>query len=167
MVSMAIVWVHSVGVRGRPLMCSSAKKQNKQAQQRAVYSCFALIRTGRWKYSRRVLHHPTPLNLHPLQHLVLMDPLHRSPQYGHMVRQGLVVSRKMLGQWGTWRGEVMGRQWRGRGRWHSMTRRVRWQWCMKGVGNDIFALLRRLRCELGVPVGMRTGGGGLMVQRTC
>lgn len=37
---------------------------------------------------------------------------------------------------------------------------------MKGdsVGNDIIALRRGLRRKLGVPVGMRTGGGGLMVQ---
>lgn len=45
-----------------------------------------------------------------------------------------------------------------------MTCRVGWQWRMKGVGNEEFALWRRLRCELGVPVGVRAGGGGLMMQ---
>lgn len=71
-VSMAVVGVHSVGVWGRTLVCSCG-----------------------------VLHHPAPLNLHPLQHLVLMEPLHRSPQCRQMVRQGLVVCGKMLGQRGT------------------------------------------------------------------
>lgn len=48
-----------------------------------------------------MLHHPAPLDLHPLQHLVLMEPLHGSPKSRHMVWQGLVVRRQVLGQWGT------------------------------------------------------------------
>lgn len=53
------------------------------------------------EYSRGMLHHPAPLDLHPLQHLVLMEPLHRGPQRRYMVWQGLVVRRQVLGQWGT------------------------------------------------------------------
>lgn len=60
----------------------------------------------------------------------------------------------------------MGRQRRGRGGGHGVACRVGWQWRMKGdsVGDDIIALWRGLRCKLGVPMGMRTGGGGLMMQ---
>lgn len=61
----------------------------------------------------------------------------------------------------------MARKGRGRRGGHGVAGGVRWQRWMEGdgVGNDIVALWRGLRCELGVPVGMRTGGGGLMVQR--
>lgn len=69
---MAVVGVHSVGVWRWTLVCSCG-----------------------------VLHHPAPLDLHPLQHLVLMKPLHRGPKCRHMVWQGLVVRWQVLGQWGT------------------------------------------------------------------
>lgn len=71
-VSMAIIWMHSMGV-------------------------------GRWTFmcSRGMLHHPAPLNLHSLQHLMLMKPLYRSTQCWHVVRQGLMICRKVLGQRGT------------------------------------------------------------------
>ncbi|TNN87520.1 hypothetical protein EYF80_002237 [Liparis tanakae] len=39
--------------------------------------------------------------LMPPPYLVLMESLHRGPQRRHMVRQGLVVRRQVLGQWGT------------------------------------------------------------------
>lgn len=71
-VAVAVVGMHSVGVRRRTLMCS-----------------------------RGMLHHPAPLDLHPLQHLVLMEPLHRRPQSRHVVREALVLRGKVLGQRGT------------------------------------------------------------------
>lgn len=54
-----------------------------------------------WQYSRGVLHHPAPLDLHPLQHLVLMEPLHRGPECRYMVWQGLVICGQVLRQRGT------------------------------------------------------------------
>lgn len=168
---MAVVGVHSVWVGRRTLMCSSAGKEKHKFISGVLSS---LQDDGgkqktRWQYSRGVLHHPAPLDLHPLQHLVLMKPLHRGPECRYMVWQGLVVRRQVLGQRGTWTREVVSRQRRGRGRGHSVAWRVGWQWRMKGdsVGNDIIALRRGLRRKLGVPVGMRTGGGGLMVQWAC
>lgn len=102
-VSVAVVGVHSVGVWRRTLMCSSAVR----GKQRFTLLSFSKITQDEekpargWRYSRGVLHHPAPLDLHPLQHLVLMEPLHRGPQRRHMVRQGLVVRRQVLSQWGT------------------------------------------------------------------
>lgn len=169
---MAVVRVHSVGVWRRTLMCSSAEKGKNRFTSWVL--SFTLIWRRKKKNARRwcsrgMLHHPAPLDLHPLQHLVLMKPLHRGSKCRYMVWQGLVVRRQVLGQWGTWTREVVGRQRRGRCRGHSVAWRMRWQWWMKGdsVGNNIISLRRGLRCELGVPMGMRTGGGGLMMQWAC
>lgn len=80
------------------------------------------------------------------------------------MRQGLVVWRKVLGEGGTGSGEVVGRQRRGRGRGHRVTWRVGGQWRVEGVGNEKFALWRRLSRKLGGSMGMRAGRGGLMMQ---
>lgn len=56
----------------------------------------------------------------------------------------------------------------GRGRGHSVAGGVGGQRCVKGVdsvGDDVVSLRRGL-CQLGVSMGMRAGGGGLMVQGT-
>lgn len=178
---------HGCGVHGRSwgAFCGGVEEDahvlvcKEKVQERMVIIEITLIhklgmgksrRVGWWRYSRGVLHHPAPLDLHPLQHLVLMKPLHRGPQCRHMVCQGLVVRWQVLGQWGTWAREVVGRQRSGRGRGHGVAWGVGWQWWVKGVdsvGNDIIALWRGLRCKLGVSVGMRTGGGGLMMQWAC
>lgn len=83
-----------------------------------------------------------------------------------MVRQGLVVRRQVLAQWGTRAGEVVVGQRRGRGGGHGRVGRQR-RVEGDGVGNNVFALRSGLRCKLGVSMGMRTGGGGLMMQRAC
>lgn len=167
---MAVVGVHSMGVWRRTLVCSSVGQEifGFPSGVSAFIIMWPLwIRGKKCEYSRWVLHHPAPLDLHPLQHLMLMEPLHRGPERWYVVLQGLVVGWQVLRQWGTWTGEVVGRQ--GSSRGHSMARGVWWQWWMKGdsVGNDIIALWRGLSCKLGVPMRMRTGRGGLMMHRAC
>lgn len=77
------------------------------------------------RHSRGVLHHPAPLDLHPLQHLMLMEPLHRGPKRRYVMRQGLVVCGQVLRQRGTCTGEVVARKGRGRRGGHGVARGVR------------------------------------------
>lgn len=136
---MAVVGVHSVGVWRGALMCSCG-----------------------------VLHHPASLDLHPLQHLVLVQPLHRGPQRRHVVLQGLVLRGQVLG--GTGACEVVGRQ-RGRGgRGHGVARGVGRQGRvegMDGVGDDVVTLWSGLRRGRRVTMGMGAGVRGLVVQGAC
>lgn len=174
-VPVAVVGVHPVGVRRRTLVCSSAgtaKYRRSRMEFHLLPDLWIPVErptAGLWRCSRWVLHHPAPLDLHPLQYLVLMESLHRGPQRRHMVRQGLVVRRQVLGQWGTWTGEVVGGKRRRGSRGNGVAWRVGWQWRVKGdsVGNNVFALWRGLRGKLGVPMRVRTGGGGLMMQWAC
>lgn len=60
---------------------------------------------GMWRgslmCSRRVLHHSASLNLHPLQYVVLVEPLDRVWAQNGQVLQCLVLRGKMLRQRGT------------------------------------------------------------------
>lgn len=164
-VSVAVVGVHSVWVRRWALVCSSVGKERTQSLE-------AEVRKGRVEKvnnSRWMLHQPAPLDLNPLQHLVLMEPLHRGPQRRYVVRQALVVCGQVLGQGCAGAREVVGGQWRGRSRGHGVARRMRWEGWMEGhrVGNHIIALRWRLRRKLGGPVRVGTRRRGLMVQRAC
>lgn len=130
-VSMAVVGVHSVRVRWGSLL-----------------------------YSRWVLHQPASLDLHPLQDLMLVKPLHRvGAKHGQVVRQGLVIGSQVLGQGSIGALEVVRRQRRGRGRGHGMARAVGGQLGVRegkyGVRDDVIALWWGLRRGRGVTVRMR------------
>lgn len=123
---------------------------------------------GQRLHSRGVLHHPASLDLHPLQHLVLVQPLHGGPQRRHVALQGLVLRRQVLGSTGAC--VVVGRQ-RGRGgRGHGVARGVGRQGRvegMDGVGDDVLTLWSGLRRGRRVTMGMGAGVRGLVVQGAC
>lgn len=98
---------------------------------------------------------------------MLMEPLHRGPERRYVVRQALVVGWQVLSQRGGGAGEVVAGQRGRRGGGHGVAGGVRRERRVEGdgVGDDVVALRGRLRRELGVPVGVRAGGGGLVVQR--
>lgn len=97
MVSMTVVGVHSVRVRGRSFVCSGG-----------------------------VLHHSPPLNLHPLQNVVLVEPLHGiGAQHGQVVLQCLVLGGQVLWQGGSRAWEVVGWKRGSRGSRHSVARAMR------------------------------------------
>lgn len=98
---------------------------------------------------------------------MLMEPLHRGPQRRYVVRQALVVGGQVLRQRSAGAGEVVARQRWGRGGGHGVAGGVRREWRVEGDGvwDDVVALRGRLWRELGVPVGVRAGGGGLVMQR--
>lgn len=98
---------------------------------------------------------------------MLMQPLHRGPERRYVVRQALVVGGQVLRQRGAGAGEVVAGQRGRRGGGHGVAGGVRRERRVEGdgVGDDVVALRGCLRRELGVPVGVRAGGGGLVVQR--
>lgn len=121
MVPVPVVRVHSMRVWWRTLVCSC------------------------W-----VLHHASPLDFHPLQHLVLVKSLYGGT---HVMCKGLVLMGYVLWYRCCRTGEVVGGKGGGRCWWHRVARCVRGELGVKGVHrvrNNILSLWWGLWWEWGV-----------------